>query len=161
MPIRDFRGQSVGADDRPSIGELSGRTGFAVSAIRYYEAEALVSATRHEGGRRRFLRSDIQRLSFILIAQRLGFTIERIRRQLETPPDSRTPTKRDLARISRRFRRDLDAKIETSTALRDHLDGCIGCGRLSLKACRLYNPDDRARRNGAGPRCLLGDNLDD
>ncbi len=144
-------------DDRLSIGELADRTGLAVSAIRYYEAEGLVSALRNAGGHRRFLRSDIRRLSFVLIAQQFGFSIEQIRTQLQTLPDERTPTKKDWARISRRFRRALDAKMETLQRLRDHLDGCIGCGCLSLQRCRLYNPDDRAGRHGAGPRYLLGD----
>lgn len=145
------------AKDRLAIGELADRTGLAVSAIRYYEAEGLVSAKRNDGGHRRFLRSDIRRLSFVLIAQQFGFSIEQIRTQLQTLPDERTPTKKDWARISRRFRRALDAKMETLERLRDHLDGCIGCGCLSLQRCRLYNPDDRARRHGAGPRFLLGD----
>lgn len=145
------------AQDRLAIGELADRTGLAVSAIRYYEAEGLVSALRNAGGHRRFLRSDIRRLSFILIAQQFGFSIEQIRLQLQTLPDGRTPTKKDWARISRRFRRALDAKMATLERLRNHLDGCIGCGCLSLQRCRLYNPDDRARRHGAGPRFLLGD----
>ncbi len=145
------------AGDRLAIGELADRTGLAVSAIRYYEAEGLVSAVRNAGGHRRFLRSDIRRLSFILIAQQFGFSIQQIRTQLQTLPDERTPTKKDWARISRRFRRALDAKMETLTRLRDRLDGCIGCGCLSLQRCRLYNPGDRAHRHGAGPRYLLGD----
>lgn len=148
------------ARDRLAIGELAERTGLAVSAIRYYEAEGLVSAIRNSGGHRRFLRSDIRRLSFILIAQQFGFSIEQIRTQLQTLPDGRTPTKKDWARISRSFRRALDAKMETLERLRDQLDGCIGCGCLSLQRCRLYNPDDRARRHGAGPRYLLGDRPD-
>ena len=143
--------------DRLSIGELAGRTGLAVSAIRYYETEGLVSAERNAGGHRRFLRSDIRRLSFILIAQQFGFSIDQMRAQLQTLPDKRTPTRSDWTRISRRFKRALDAKIATLERLRDHLDGCIGCGCLSLRRCRLYNPDDRARRNGTGPRFLLGD----
>ena len=145
------------AQERLSIGELADRTGLAVSAIRYYEAEGLVSAVRNAGGHRRFLRSEVRRLSFVLIAQQFGFSIEQIRAQLQTLPGERTPTKRDWARISRRFRQALDSKIETLERLRDHLDGCIGCGCLSLRECRLYNPDDRAHRHGAGPRYLLGD----
>lgn len=148
------------AQDLLSIGELAERTGLAVSAIRYYEAEGLVSAIRNAGGHRRFPRSDIRRLSFVLIAQQFGFSIEQIRAQLQTLPDERTPTKKDWERISRRFRRALDDKIETLQRLRDHLDGCIGCGCLSLRRCRLYNPEDRARCLGTGPRYLLGDRPD-
>jgi len=147
--------------DRLSIGQLADRTGLSVSAIRYYEAEGLVSSVRNQGGQRRFLRSDIRRLSFILIAQQFGFTIDRIRAQLQTLPEERTPTKKDWARISRGFRKELDAKIEMLCQLRDQLDGCIGCGCLSLRKCSLYNPEDRARRHGAGPRYLMGDRPDD
>ncbi len=145
------------SSDRMSIGQLAERTGLSVSAIRFYEAEGLVAAERNRGGQRRFLRSDIRRLSFVLIAQQFGFTIEQIRTQLQNLPEGRTPTKKDWARISRKFRRELDAKIETLSRLRDHLDGCIGCGCLSLRKCALYNPNDHARRHGAGPRYLLGD----
>ncbi len=133
---------------------------MAVSAIRYYETQGLVTAERNSGGQRRFLRSDIRRLSFVLIAQQFGFTIDQIRSQLETLPEQRTPTKKDWARISRHFRKELDAKIETLTRLRDQLDGCIGCGCLSLRKCTLYNPEDRARRHGSGPRYLMGDRPD-
>lgn len=145
------------ASDRLSIGQLADRTGLSVSAIRYYEAEGLVAAERNAGGQRRFLRSDIRRLSFVLIAQQFGFTIDQIRTQLQNLPEKRTPTKKDWARISRGFRKQLDAKIETLSRLRDHLDGCIGCGCLSLRKCALYNPNDHARRYGVGPRYLLDD----
>ncbi len=148
------------ASDRLSIGDLAARTGLAVSAIRYYEAQGLIEAERNAGGQRRFLRSDIRRLSFVMIAQQFGFTIDQIRSQLQTLPERRTPNKKDWARISRGFRQALDTKIETLTRLRDQLDGCIGCGCLSLRKCTLYNPEDRARRHGAGPRYLLGDRPD-
>ena len=143
--------------DRLGIGDVSRRTGLAVSAIRYYEAEGLVSAERNAGGQRRFRRSDIRRLSFIRIAQQLGFSIARIREQLQSLPQGRTPTKADWAKISRGFRGDIEARIATLTRLRDRLDGCIGCGCLSLRKCELYNPEDRARAAGSGPRYLLGD----
>ncbi len=139
------------------IGELAKRTGIAVSAIRYYESQGLVTAERNAGGQRRFPRSDIRRLSYVLIAQEFGFTLREIRAQLDTLPEGRTPNKRDWTRISRGFRRALDKRIETLNRLRDRLDGCIGCGCLSLKKCALYNPDDRARSFGAGPRYVMGD----
>jgi len=147
--------------DRLSIGQLADRTGLSVSAIRYYESQGLVASVRNQGGQRRFLRSDIRRLSFILIAQQFGFKIDQIRVQLQTLPEERTPTKKDWAGISRGFRKELDAKIEMLCRLRDQLDGCIGCGCLSLRKCSLYNPEDRARRHGAGPRYLMGDRPDD
>jgi len=145
------------ATDRLSIGQLAHRTGLAVSAIRYYEMQGLVSAFRNAGGHRRFARSDIRRLSFVMIAQQFGFSIEQIRQQLDAIPNARNPGKDDWARISGEFRAELDKRIETLTLLRDKLDGCIGCGCLSLEKCALYNPQDRAAAKGAGPRYLLGD----
>jgi len=140
-----------------SIGQLAERTGLAVSAIRYYEAQGLIAPDRNAGGQRRFLRSDIRRLSFVMIAQQFGFTLPQIRAEFQRLPDRRTPTKDDWTRISKTFRDALDARIDTLNRLRDNLDGCIGCGCLSLKKCTLYNPEDRARKHGTGPRYLLGD----
>lgn len=145
------------ATDGLSIGQLARRTGLSVSAIRFYEAKGLVRPERGAGGQRQFRRSDIRRLSFVMIAQQFGFSIRQIRDQLQALPDQRTPGKADWARISRKFRADLDARIETLERLRDNLDGCIGCGCLSLRKCTLYNPGDRAAELGAGPRYLMGD----
>lgn len=139
-----------------TIGQLASRVGISVSAIRFYETRGLLRPGRNKGGQRRFARSDIRRLSFILIAQQIGLTIEEIREKLETLPEGRNPSRADWARMSRGFRADLDRRIATLTRLRDHLDGCIGCGCLSLKSCELYNPDDRAARFGTGPRYVLG-----
>lgn len=139
------------------IGALSERTGLAVSAIRYYEAQGLISPWRNDGGQRRFSRSDLRRLSFVMIAQQFGFTLPQIKAELDRLPGGRTPTKKDWARISDGFRSALDQKIEALTRLRDNLDGCIGCGCLSLKSCALYNPGDRAGKQGSGPRYLMGD----
>ena len=139
------------------IGDLARRTGLSVSALRFYEARGLVSALRSRGGQRRFLRSDIRRLSFIRIAQQLGFSIEDIAAQLAALPQGRTPTKADWTRISRGFRRVLDERMRMIERMRDRLDGCIGCGCLSLRTCALYNPDDRLRARGPGARLLLGD----
>ena len=143
-------------DEALAIGELAARTGLAVSAIRYYEAEGLVRATRNAGGHRRFRREAIRRLSFVLIAQQLGFSLEEIRAQLDRLPAERTPTRQDWEKISRGFRSRLNERIATLERLRDSLDGCIGCGCLSLERCRLYNPGDEASEDGTGPRYLLG-----
>jgi MerR family redox-sensitive transcriptional activator SoxR len=140
-----------------TIGHIADRTGLATSAIRYYEEEGLVHPFRTDTGQRRFDRADIRRLSFVMIAQNLGFTIAQIREVLRDLPEERTPSKADWSRISKRFRRDLDRRIAQMEALREKLDGCIGCGCLSMKACALYNPADSIRRNGKGPRYLLGD----
>lgn len=144
-----------------TIGELARRTGLSVSAIRFYEARGLVSAIRTSGNQRRFLRSDIRRLSFALIAQQLGLTLGEIEAELATLPHGRAPTQADWTAISERMRASLDARISTLQRTRDLLDGCIGCGCLSLERCALYNPEDRASRAGAGPRFLLGNRASD
>ena len=140
-----------------TIGQVAQRTGLSVSAIRFYETAGLVTPTRNTGGQRRFVASDIRRLSFVLITQQLGFALDDIRTALKSLPEERAPTRRDWERLAKRFRKTLDERIEMATRLRDRLDGCIGCGCLSLAKCTLYNPSDRANRFGAGPRYLLGD----
>jgi MerR family transcriptional regulator, redox-sensitive transcriptional activator SoxR len=140
-----------------SIGELSRRTGMSVSAIRFYEARGLIKAVLTGGNQRRFLRADIRRLSFAQIAQQLGLTLGEISAELATLPQGRAPTRQDWQGISRRIRRALDRRIEMLERTRDLLDGCIGCGCLSLDRCALFNPNDRAAKAGAGPRFLLGD----
>lgn len=147
----------MGVSEGLSIGEIAGRTGLAVSAIRYYEDEGLVAPWRNGAGRRRFQRADIRRLSFIMVAQQFGFTLAQIKAELDLLPRHRAPTKRDWARISTEFRAGLDARIAQLEKLRDTLDGCIGCGCLSLEACKLYNPADTAAEKGQGPRYLMGD----
>ena len=140
-----------------SIGEMAERTGVSSSALRFYEAEDLVSSTRSSGGQRRYSRSSLRRVAFIRIAQRVGLTLEEIRSALETLPESRTPTKSDWARLSASWRPRLDEQIAVLERLRDELTSCIGCGCLSLRDCALYNPSDRAALGGPGPRFLLTD----
>ncbi|GAB5450450.1 MAG: redox-sensitive transcriptional activator SoxR [Halioglobus sp.] len=147
--------------ERLSIGQVAERTGLSVSAIRFYEEAGLVAPVRNAGGQRRFLRSDIRRLSFVLISQQLGFSLEDIRQRLDGLPSGRTPTQRDWARMSKSFREVLDERILVLTRMRDRLDGCIGCGCLSLTNCALYNPDDDAGQQGPGPRYLVGDVIAD
>lgn len=140
-----------------SIGKVAERTGIAVSAIRFYEEKRLVSSGRNAGGQRVFAAADIRRISFIIIAQKLGFSLSEIKVELSKLPEGRTPTKRDWDRIGRTFSQDIDARIEALTALKNKLSGCIGCGCLSLQVCALYNKDDTANTKGAGPRYLMGD----
>ena len=142
-------------DDLVSIGTLARRTGVAVSAIRYYEERRLLTSLRTGGNQRRFLRSDIRRISFILIAQKLGLGLSEIEAELATLPQGRTPTLTDWQRISRSMRTALDAKIQLLTRTKQKLDQCIGCGCLSLSRCQLYNRDDRAAGGGTGPRFVL------
>lgn len=144
-----------------TIGYVAERTGLPPSAIRYYETEGLVHPDRNAGGHRRYTRADLRRLSFVMISQGLGFSIAEIRTALEGLPSDRAPTKADWARISRQFGAELDARIAQMQVLRARLDGCIGCGCLSLKSCALYNPRDKAARRGAGPRYLMGDRSDE
>lgn len=144
-----------------SIGDLADRSGLSVSAIRFYETKGLVKPLRNQGGQRRFARADIRRLSFVLIAQRLGFSLDEIAEYLAGLPLDRAPTKRDWSRIGSEIRDRLDEKILQLSRLRDRLDGCIGCGCLSLDSCALYNPNDRAALRGPGPRYVMGDDPDD
>ncbi|WP_109467692.1 redox-sensitive transcriptional activator SoxR [Albibacillus kandeliae] len=144
-----------------SIGYVASRTGLAVSAIRFYEEEGLVAPDRDGAGRRVFERGDIRRLSFVLIAQRLGFSLAEIRDALASLPEARNPTREDWARLAGQFRAEIEARIEGLTSLRDQLDGCIGCGCLSLDQCALYNRDDKAGALGDGPRYLMGNKHSD
>lgn len=145
------------ADDALSIGEVAERTGVAISALRFYEAEGLVASTRSSGGQRRFSREVLRRIAFIRIAQQIGLSLDEIAGALASLPGERTPTVADWARVSRAWRAALDDRIKLLELARDDLASCIGCGCLSLHACRLYNPEDRARALGQGPRYLLGD----
>jgi len=142
-------------DDVMMIGALAARTGLSVSAIRFYEGKGLIRSIRSDGGQRRFRRADIRRLSFILIAKRLGLSLEEISEELARLPEERTPTAEDWERISRALRARLDAKIASLERTRDRLDGCIGCGCLSLKKCALYNPGDKVGVEGPGPRLVF------
>jgi MerR family transcriptional regulator, redox-sensitive transcriptional activator SoxR len=140
-----------------TIGDLSRRTGASVSAIRFYEARGLLSPIRTCGNQRRFLRSDIRRLSFALIAQKLGLSVREISSELAQLPHGRAPTQADWQTLSERIRDRLDERIALLKRTRDRLAGCIGCGCLSLERCALYNPDDAAAAAGPGPRFLLAE----
>lgn len=145
----------MAASEGLSIGALARRTGLAVSAIRYYETQGLIAPWRNAGGQRRYQRADLRRLSFVMIAQQLGLTLPEIREVMAGLPGNRTPTRADWARISHGLRQRLDRKIATLQRLRDNLDGCIGCGCLSLPNCALYNPQDRLGQDGPGPRNVM------
>jgi MerR family redox-sensitive transcriptional activator SoxR len=140
--------------DGLSIGDLADRTGLAVSAIRFYETHQIVKPVRNKGGHRRYGRADIRRLSFVMAAQKLGFSLAEIAPHLRALPDHKAPTKADWTRISTKFRAKIDARIAALEELRDKLDGCIGCGCLSLKSCALYNPADIKANDGTGPQNL-------
>jgi len=139
------------------IGKAAARTGTSVSALRFYEDKGLISSERTPGGNRVFRASEIRRISFIVISQQLGFSLAEVKDQLDKLPEGRTPMKADWSKISRSFKRDIQNRIDGLERLRDKLDGCIGCGCLSLKVCALYNPKDEIASKGSGPRFLLGD----
>ena len=143
--------------DLLTIGELARRTGIAVSAIRYYEERGLIASLRTAGNQRRYLRADIRRLSFILIAQRLGLSLDAIAAELGTLPAGRTPSRADWTATAQKVRAELDRQIALLEQTRDNLDGCIGCGCLSLDRCALYNAGDSAAAHGPGPRYTMGD----
>jgi MerR family redox-sensitive transcriptional activator SoxR len=142
------------SDDLLAIGEVARRSGFAASALRYYEKEALISGVRTDGGQRRYPRNVLRRLAFIRAAQNVGLSLEEVRAALATLPDSRVPTKADWERLSSSWRSRLDQQIAGLVALRDGLTTCIGCGCLSLRRCALSNPGDVAAGAGAGARFL-------
>jgi MerR family redox-sensitive transcriptional activator SoxR len=133
-----------------TIGDLSARSGVATSALRFYETQGLIASERTTGNQRRYRRATLRRVAFIRSAQRVGLTLEEISEALSTLPEGRTPTKADWARLSRGWRPRIDAQIERLERLRDKLDGCIGCGCLSLRTCALQNPDDVVAERGPG-----------
>lgn len=138
-----------------SVGELAKRGGVAVSALHYYEARGLIQSQRSAGNQRRYAKAMLRRVAFIRAAQQLGLGLVEIAEVLQQLPEQRTPNKADWARLSAHWRAQLDARISALQDLRDRLDGCIGCGCLSLKSCALYNPDDRCAKSGTGAQRLL------
>ena len=137
-----------------TIGELAARSGVATSAIRFYESRNLIHAERTTGNQRRYPQHTLRRVGFIKAAQRVGLSLEEIGEALALLPDNRTPTKADWTRLSRTWRSRLDEQIRRIELLRDRLDGCIGCGCLSLKKCALNNPGDWMAQLGPGPVSL-------
>src|SRR3954468_18838502 len=134
-----------------TIGELSERSGVATSALRFYEERGLIESQRTTGNQRRYSRATLRRVAFVRTAQRVGLSLEEVSDALATLPEGRTPTKADWARLSRSWRPRLDEQIRRIELLRDRLDGCIGCGGLSLRTCSLVNPGDYLAEDGPGP----------
>ena len=151
----DLRGGPiVRSTDLLTVGEIARRSGFAESAVRYYEGLGLLTATRTSGGQRRFERSTLRRLAFIRAARNIGLSLDDVAAALGSLPEGRTPTRTDWARLSRGWRKRLDDQITALQALRDGLDSCIGCGCLSLDRCAISNPGDSARSDGPGAAYL-------
>jgi MerR family redox-sensitive transcriptional activator SoxR len=140
----------VRATDLLTVSDVAHRSGFAPSALRFYEREGLIHATRTTGNQRRYERGVLRRLAFVRAARNVGLSLDEVAAALATLPDSRTPTRADWSRLSRTWRQRLDSQIAALERLRDGLDSCIGCGCLSLKKCAMQNPADVAATRGAG-----------
>jgi MerR family redox-sensitive transcriptional activator SoxR len=140
-----------------TVGEVAARSGVATSALRFYEANGLIAGDRTDAGHRRYHADVLRRVGFIKVAQRVGLTLDEIKTALDSLPSRRTPNRKDWAKLAASWQPVLDERIAMLEAMKEKLDGCIGCGCLSLDTCALYNPSDMAATRGAGPRFLLGD----
>ena len=137
-----------------TVGEVAARSGVAVSTIHFYERRGLISGWRTAGNQRRYDRATLRRIAIVKVAQQLGIGLSEIGARLAALPADRTPARSDWARIAQGWRADIDRRIARLALLRDRLDGCIGCGCLSVDACPLRNPDDRLGAAGPGPHHL-------
>lgn len=137
-----------------TVGEVAERSGVAVSALHFYETKGLIQSWRSSGNQRRYHRDVLRRVAVIKVAQRIGIPLAEIADAMVSLPDGRTPTARDWKRLSARWQEQLDARIHALTQLRDQLSDCIGCGCLSIKACRLRNPYDSLSEQGTGAQLL-------
>ena len=142
---------------RFSIGEVAARSGVATSALRFYEEHGLITSDRADSNHRRYHADVLRRVSFIRVAQKVGLTLAEIKSALELLPERRTPNRHDWADLAASWGPRLDEQIATLQRLRENLDGCIGCGCLSLETCAIWNPDDVAAELGTGPRYVLSD----
>ncbi len=140
-----------------TIGEVARRSGVATSALRFYEQRGLIACVRAGSGHRRFPRSVLRRIAFVVFAQRVGLTLEEIGGELSKLPPDRAPTRQDWSRLSNGWSARIDQRIAELERLKAGLTECIGCGCLSLDRCQLANPGDRAARRGPGPRYWIGD----
>lgn len=138
-----------------TIGEVSRRSGVASSALRFYEERGLIESEREGSGHRRFPRSVLRRVAFIVFAQRIGLSLDEVAVELAKLPADRRPTRQDWSRLSGKWLKRIDERIAELERLRDGLTTCIGCGCLSFDHCQFANPKDRAARKGPGPRFWL------
>ncbi len=145
----------AGVENVLTINQISRRSGVASSALRYYEQLGLITSERAGSGHRRYPRSVLRRIAFIVVAQRIGLTLEEIGAELKKLPVDHVPTRRDWTRLSGAWTKRIDRQIAQLQRLKTGLSQCIGCGCLSIDRCRLANPADRAGRAGPGARYLL------
>lgn len=139
-----------------TIGQLATRGGIAASALRFYESQGLLHTSRADNNQRRYERDALRRVAFIRAAQKVGLSLEEIKRAIDSLPDERTPTPADWEVMAQAWKAQLDERIRLLERLRDDLGSCIGCGCLSLEKCALYNPDDVAYKLGHGAQYLKG-----
>jgi MerR family transcriptional regulator, redox-sensitive transcriptional activator SoxR len=157
MPVKLQVQVNLKSRELLAIGEVARRSGVAASALRFYEERGLIESVRSGPGHRRYPRSVLRRIAFIVFAQRVGLTLEEITAELQRLPSDRAPTRRDWARLSSGWSARIDERIAELNRLKVGLTECIGCGCLSLDRCRMANPDDRAGTRGPGPRYWIGD----
>lgn len=138
-----------------TISEISRRSGVASSALRFYEERGLITSERAGSGHRRYPRSVLRRIAFIVFAQRVRLSLEEIGAELAKLPQDRTPTRRDWSRLSAKWLKRIDQRIDELQRLKEGMTNCIGCGCLSFDRCHLANPEDRTGRAGPGPRFWL------
>lgn len=141
-------------------GEVAKRSGVAVSALHFYESKGLIKSVRNEGNQRRYTRDVLRYVAIIKIAQRIGIPLATIGAALSVLPEGHTLNAKTWEQLSSQWREELDRRIHTLEALRDDLNGCIGCGCLSRRDCPLRNPGDRLGEQGTGAR-LLEDDVND
>ncbi len=157
--VAPSRGGSSGPAPMPpselSVGQVASRSGVSVATLHFYESKGLIASRRNAGNQRRYGRDVLRRVAVIKVAQRVGIPLASIQAALQALPRQRTPTAADWARMSGRWKTELNQRIDALTQLRDQLKGCIGCGCLSMKQCPLRNPWDELSRQGPGPRLLL------
>lgn len=140
--------------DNWTVGKVAERSGVSVSTLHFYERKGLIKSDRNAGNQRRYRQDILRRVSVIKAAQKLGISLVEIEQAFMALPNSRTPTQEDWEALSAQWQQSLDARIAALTKLRDSLDGCIGCGCLSMKKCPLYNPEDKLAQTGSGPVLL-------
>ncbi|KTC38146.1 MAG: redox-sensitive transcriptional activator SoxR [Pseudomonas sp.] len=140
-----------------TVGQLATRSGVAVTALHFYETKGLIKSQRNQGNQRRYPRWVLRRVALIKVAQRLGIPLAEIGRALATLPDDRAPSAADWQRLSEQWSRELDARIQQLSLLRERLNLCIGCGCLSMDGCPLRNQGDYLGEAGPGARLLEPD----
>ena len=134
------------------IGDFAARAGLAASAIRYYESLGMIHSVRTGGNQRRYRRGELRRVAFIRAARSVGLSLDEIKDALGELPDGRVPDREDWRRLSQGWRQRLEDRIAYLRRLQEDLEGCIGCGCLSLDRCSMYNRGDALAAEGPGPR---------